>query len=190
MSLESLKINFNPQNLMFDRIDMEGNNFAAIMKDAAGNEYPYTRDMFFGEDRADPNTLTGDMREAYKYLLQETRQGFEDLLLCHDYARFMHAVELDKGLFSLSFHVHYSVMDHDATNFILTDKEILVITGMLAAPLQDLIKNGPCVIQAATESNLNILKALVNPDLRDRLGVKHRITDKIIQPPRYDLRSI
>lgn len=184
MGLDKLKLCFDTQNLTFARIDREGNDLVAILKDAEGSECSFARDTFFCKGAKKPSRLEGAMKQAYDELTSFTHETFDDLLMCHDYARWLHVVELQKGLFSLSFHVHHTVLDHDVTNFILTTDEISRIYSEKAQALETLIRKGAPAIQVAAESNRNILYGAIHPTSRDRLHVSHRITDKMPLPPK------
>lgn len=187
---EPLKFAFDMQSLKFDRIEIQNYDIVAVLKDAGGAEYPVSRETFLCNGAKSPSSLTGTMKQAYDELFAATRETFNDLLLCYDYARWMHAVELEKGVYSLSFHVYHSVLDHDATNFILTTKEVSAITSELTKTLADRISKAPCVMQNALEVNRDVLFGIVNPGQRKNLGVAHRFTSRITQPPPFDLKSV
>lgn len=188
--LDNLKLNFDLQNLSFDRIDLAGNDIVAILTDPAGCEYPYSREMLLGENSPPIETLPSVLQTAHKELFLATRETFDDLLLCHDHARWLWGVELEKGVFSFSFHVNPSVQDKEATNFILTDKEVMVILNMLAGPLNKLAQTAPPAIQCAAAVNMDVLKLAIDPQNHSARYGAGRLTSFILQPPRHDLRIV
>lgn len=182
MPIPHLKVIFDTQNLAFDRIDFDGDQIVAVLTDTAGDEVTYTRDMLVGREAQPVHTLPPNLQEAHLQLTEMTKEAFFDLLLCHDYARWLHAQELEPGLFSLSFHHHYAVLDDNAMQFVLTDREIKVINDMMAGPLDKLERTAAPAIQVAAASNRNVLYGAIHPAARQRLYVTDRITDKL--PPR------
>lgn len=123
MTNRSASDDFNFRNLSFERIRRYGNDLAAFLKDANGEDMVLTRDMFLSKD-AFNRDVPPPLFQARGALMAETRELLCDYLLGKHGIRWLYAQELEKDLFALTFHRSRNAFDTGTLQLIVTADEI------------------------------------------------------------------